>query len=50
MYKKVDVPCVEIGSVSLGDSIKISVGSAASCIDEKMTILMDIWEATSFQT
>lgn len=49
MYKIVDVPCIEIGCVRSGDSIKISVGSAAPCIDEKMTILRDLWEATSFQ-
>lgn len=47
-YKKVGVPCVEIGSVSAGDSVKIAVGSGSPCIDEKMTVLRDVWEATSF--
>ena len=48
-YKDAGVPCVEIGTASPGDSIKIAVGSAAPCVDEKTTILRDLWEATSFQ-
>ncbi|CAJ1940320.1 unnamed protein product [Cylindrotheca closterium] len=48
-YSAASVPIVEIGKVSPGDCIKISVGSAAPCIDEKMTVLRDVWEATSFQ-
>jgi len=44
------VPCIEIGTASAGgDSIKISVGAAAPCIDEKMTALRDLWEETSFK-
>eukprot|EP00975_Prorocentrum_lima_P016925 3586680-Prorocentrum_lima.AAC.1 len=44
------VPCIEIGTASAGgDSIKISVGAAAPCIDEKMTVLRDLWEETSFK-
>ena len=42
------VPCVEIGTASKdGDYIKIAIG-ASPCIDEKMTVLRDLWEATSF--
>lgn len=48
-YKEAGVPCVEIGSVNAGDSIKISVGGSGFCIDDKMTALRDTWEATSFQ-
>ncbi|KAI2509181.1 CobB/CobQ-like glutamine amidotransferase domain [Fragilaria crotonensis] len=48
-YHSAGVPCIEIGSVNAGDSIKISVGGSAPCIDDKMTALRDIWEATSFQ-
>lgn len=48
-YSAAGVPCVEIGSASPGDSIKISVGSASACVDEKTTVLRDLWEATSFQ-
>ena len=43
------VPCVEIGTASKdGDSIKIAIGASPPCIDEKMTVLRDLWEATSF--
>jgi phosphoribosylformylglycinamidine synthase len=48
-YSNAGVPCVEIGSASAGDSIKISVGASAPCIENKMTVLRDLWEATSFQ-
>jgi phosphoribosylformylglycinamidine synthase len=48
-YSKEGVSCIEIGAPSAGDSIKIAVGSGPPCIDEKMTALRDIWEATSFQ-
>jgi len=49
-YSAVGVPCVEIGTASVGDSIKISVGDGATpCVDETMTALRDLWEATSFQ-
>ena len=47
-YANAGVPVSQIGSVSSGDSIKISIGDSA-CIEEKMTVLRDIWEATSFQ-
>jgi phosphoribosylformylglycinamidine synthase len=41
------VSCIEIGTSSTGgDSNKIAVGP---CIDEKMTVLRDLWEETSFQ-
>ena len=51
------VSCIEIGTVSpssSGDSgndstIKIAVGASPPCIDEKMTVLRDLWEETSFQ-
>jgi len=49
-YKGANVPCVEIGTASSGgDSIKISVGDGAPCINDKTTVLRDVWEATSFQ-
>lgn len=49
-YTAVGVPCVHIGTASPGDSIKIAVGASESaCIDEKTTVLRDLWEATSFQ-
>lgn len=48
-YTKQGVPCVEIGSTAAsGDSIKIAVGGSAPCVDDKMTSLRDVWEATSF--
>lgn len=47
-YANAGVPVSQIGSVSSGDSIKISIGDS-TCINEKMTVLRDIWEATSFQ-
>ena len=48
-YTKAGVPCVKIGTASRGDTIKVSVGSNAPCIDEKTSVLRDVWEATSFQ-
>jgi phosphoribosylformylglycinamidine synthase len=48
-YVAAGVPCVSIGSARPGDSIQISVGSAAACINEKTSVLRDIWEATGFQ-
>lgn len=48
-YTAAEVPCVKIGTASPGNSIKIAVGSAVACIDEKTTVLRDLWEATSFQ-
>lgn len=48
-YQTAGVPCEQIGSVSAGDSIKVAVGNAEACIDDKMTSLRDVWEATSFQ-
>jgi len=48
-YTDAGVPCIEIGTASPGDSIKISVGNETPCVDEKTTVLRDLWEATSFQ-
>jgi phosphoribosylformylglycinamidine synthase len=48
LYTGLGVPVCEIGSVSPGDSIRISIGDSAPVIDDKMTILRDVWEATSF--
>jgi phosphoribosylformylglycinamidine synthase len=48
MYKNRGVSCVHIGLVTAGDSIKISVGDNC-CLDDKMSALRDVWEATSFQ-
>lgn len=48
-YQEAGVPIMEIGTVSPGDSIKIGVGSALPCIENKMTVLRDVWEATSFK-
>lgn len=47
-YTASGVPIVQIGSVFEGDAIKISIGDTV-CIDDKMTALRDLWEATSFQ-
>jgi phosphoribosylformylglycinamidine synthase len=47
-YVAAGVPIVSIGSVSAGDSIKITVGDDL-VIDDKTTALRDVWEATSFQ-
>lgn len=46
-YTNAGVPVTQIGSVLSGDSIKISIMDVVS-IDEKMTVLRDVWEATSF--
>ena len=44
------VPCIEIGTASTGgDSIRIAVGASPPCIVEKMTVLRDLWEETSFR-
>ena len=44
------VSCIEIGIASAGgDSIKVAVGASPPCIDEKMTVLRDLWEETSFR-
>jgi len=48
-YRSAGVPCVDIGTASTGDSIKIAVGASDPCIDDKMTVLRDVWEATSFR-
>ena len=43
------VPCNEIGTAFAGgDSIKIAIGASSPCINEKMTVLRDLWESTSF--
>ena len=44
------VSCIEIGTATAGgDSIKIAVGTLPPCIDEKTTVLRDLWEETSFR-
>lgn len=48
-YSEAGVPVFDIGTVSGGDSIKITVGSSPPCINDKMTVLRDVWEATSFK-
>lgn len=48
-YTKANVPVAEIGTVSVGNSIKVAVGDGDLCIDDKMTTLRDVWESTSFQ-
>jgi phosphoribosylformylglycinamidine synthase len=48
-YADVNLPVFKIGTVSCGDSIKVSIGNESPCIDSKMTVLRDVWEATSFQ-
>mmetsp|Transcript_24907 Transcript_24907/g.68666 ORF Transcript_24907/g.68666 Transcript_24907/m.68666 type:complete len:1318 (+) Transcript_24907:347-4300(+) len=48
-YSGASVPIEEIGTVSAGDSIKIAVGSSTPCIESKMTVLRDVWEATGFK-
>jgi phosphoribosylformylglycinamidine synthase len=47
-YMNAGVPASAVGKVSTGDSIKITVGSGTPCIEDKMTALRDVWEATSF--
>jgi len=48
-YMDAGVPASAVGKVSPGDSIKITVGTGTPCIDDKMTVLRDTWEATSFR-
>lgn len=48
-YKDISVSIEDIGTVFAGDSIKIAVGSSSPCIESKMTVLRDLWEATSFK-
>jgi phosphoribosylformylglycinamidine synthase len=47
-YKRALVPVHPIGSTSLADSIKISIRDKLF-IEDEMTALRDLWEATSFQ-
>jgi len=47
-YTDAGVSCSVVGTVTADDSISISVGGA-TCIADKMTVLRDVWEATSFQ-
>jgi phosphoribosylformylglycinamidine synthase len=49
MYSDAGVSVCEIGTVSEGDSVSIAVGSAPACVNDKMTVLRDVWEATSFK-
>lgn len=48
-FKAVDIQVTDIGSVASGDCIRISIGNDSPIIDSKMTVLRDVWEATSFQ-
>jgi phosphoribosylformylglycinamidine synthase len=48
-YAAVGLSVYDIGIVSAGDSVKISIGEETPCVDDKMTALRDVWEATSFQ-
>jgi len=48
-YAAAGVPCIAIGRASPGNSIKVSVGDNAACIDDETSTLRDLWEATSFQ-
>jgi phosphoribosylformylglycinamidine synthase len=47
-YTKVGVSCVQVGTASPGDAIKITVGDQV-CVDDKTTTLRDVWEETGFQ-
>ncbi|GAX10061.1 phosphoribosylformylglycinamidine synthase [Fistulifera solaris] len=46
-YTSANVPIADVGAVAPGDSIRIAVDST-TVIDDKMTSLRDVWEATSF--
>jgi phosphoribosylformylglycinamidine synthase len=48
-YDATGLKCIVIGNASPGNSVKISIGGAAPCIDEKTSVLRDIWEATGFK-
>lgn len=48
-YAKAHVPVYEIGTVSAGDAIRIAIAGEEPCVDSKMTVLRDVWEATSFR-
>lgn len=48
-FAAVGVTIVLIGTVVAGDSIKVAIGDAPACIEDKMSALRDVWEATSFQ-
>lgn len=48
VYVEGGLPVFEIGSVTPGDSIKISLGGESPLIEGKMTAFRDVWEATSF--
>lgn len=47
-YEKSKVKVQEIGGVSTGDNIEVCVDGNV-CVEDKMTALRDVWEATSFQ-
>jgi len=47
-YSGAGIPVHDIGSVLTGDSIKIAIGDGNVVVDDKMTSLRDVWEATSF--
>jgi phosphoribosylformylglycinamidine synthase len=48
-YTRQGLSVCNIGSTSRGDSIKISIGDGDCLLDDTMTRLRDVWEATSFQ-
>ena len=48
-YRDSGVPASPVGKVLTGDCIKITVGTGTPCIEDKMTVLRDTWEATSFR-
>lgn len=47
LFETARVPAATIGKASPGDRIRIATGDKV-LIDEKMTVLRDVWEATSF--
>ncbi|GKY95882.1 hypothetical protein MPSEU_000548800 [Mayamaea pseudoterrestris] len=48
-YADGGIPVYNIGTACAGDSIKVSLGDSNCVLDDKMTRLRDVWEATSFQ-
>lgn len=47
-YAKAGVAAIDIGAACAGNSIKIAVGDEI-CVNGKMTLWRDVWEATSFR-
>jgi phosphoribosylformylglycinamidine synthase len=48
-YSDAGIPVYNIGRPFAGNSIKIAAGDGSVYIEDKMTTLRDVWEATSFQ-